>query len=242
MSRILIPLPDQDFDITEVVVPWRVFCDAGFDVVFATEEGATAACDPLLVTGVIFGKLGAKPENVALYRELEKDAAFQKPIRYSEIDVDFAGVVLPGGHAKGMRQYLESEVLRTRLLALWKADRPFGAICHGTIVLARLVDAEGAPVARGRRATCLPAWMELSAWALTAWKLGDYYRTYKQTVEAELREALGSDGVFERGPLSNNYARPFVVEDGNLVTARWPGDAQRFSELLLDLVSRKSTQ
>ncbi len=36
----------------------------------AKETGATPACDPLLLTGVLFGKLGARPEPIAFYREL----------------------------------------------------------------------------------------------------------------------------------------------------------------------------
>ena len=38
--RVLIPLPDRDFDVTEVAVPWRLLTDAGHEVVFATERGA----------------------------------------------------------------------------------------------------------------------------------------------------------------------------------------------------------
>ena len=34
------PLPDRDFDVTEVAVPWRVLSDAGHQVVFATERRA----------------------------------------------------------------------------------------------------------------------------------------------------------------------------------------------------------
>jgi putative intracellular protease/amidase len=37
MSRVLVVLPDRDFDVTEVAVPWRLLFDAGHDVVFATE-------------------------------------------------------------------------------------------------------------------------------------------------------------------------------------------------------------
>jgi peroxiredoxin Q/BCP len=32
MARILIPLPDTDFDTTEMAVPWRVLTDAGHAV------------------------------------------------------------------------------------------------------------------------------------------------------------------------------------------------------------------
>jgi putative intracellular protease/amidase len=58
--RVLMPLPDRDFDVTEVAVPWRILRDAGHEVAFATEQaGTTPAADPRLLTGVLFGKLGA---------------------------------------------------------------------------------------------------------------------------------------------------------------------------------------
>jgi putative intracellular protease/amidase len=75
--RVLIPLPDQDFDVTEVAVPWRVLRDAGHQVVFATEQGGTVpAADPRLLTGVIFGQLAAAPEAKRYYAELVKTAEF----------------------------------------------------------------------------------------------------------------------------------------------------------------------
>jgi putative intracellular protease/amidase len=30
------PLPDRDFDVTEVAVPWRMLRDAGTEVVFVS--------------------------------------------------------------------------------------------------------------------------------------------------------------------------------------------------------------
>ena len=46
MAKILLPLPDTDFDVTEVAVPWKLLVEAGHEVVFATEAGATPAADP----------------------------------------------------------------------------------------------------------------------------------------------------------------------------------------------------
>ena len=58
--RVLLPLPDHDFDVTEVAVPWHYLTQAGHQVVFATESGgATPAADQRLLDGVIFGQLGA---------------------------------------------------------------------------------------------------------------------------------------------------------------------------------------
>jgi len=71
MATILMPLPDQGFDVTEVAVPWRHLTDAGHDVIMATEHGGVPNADPLLITGVVFGRLGAEPEPIAFYREFE---------------------------------------------------------------------------------------------------------------------------------------------------------------------------
>jgi putative intracellular protease/amidase len=238
MARALIPLPSRDFDPTEVSVPWRALTDAGHEVVFATPDAKPGACDPWMLSGVplgILGKhLGALPENVALYRTLERAPAFQAPIAYDAIaPSDYALLVLPGGHAKGMRPYLEDETLRARIRGFFDANKLVGAICHGGVALARSGKADG------RTITALPKWMERAATLLTSWKVGDYYRTYPEYVEDECRRAVGTAGTFERGPLSNDYRAPFVVEDGDLVTARWPGDA---AELARRLIAKLATR
>ena len=46
MARILIPLPDTDFDTTEVAVPWQLLVDAGHEVIFATEHEGGAELQP----------------------------------------------------------------------------------------------------------------------------------------------------------------------------------------------------
>src|ERR1700730_4927719 len=115
--RVLMPLPDRDFDTTEVAVPWRLLRDRAHEVVFATEHGRrTPACDQRLLDGVIFGKLGAKPEPIEFYRQLTEAPEFRVPISWAEIEpAAFDGLVLPGGHAPGMRQYLGSPELQERV-------------------------------------------------------------------------------------------------------------------------------
>lgn len=56
MQRILFPLPDKNFDVTEAAVPWKFFDDAGVEITFATENGTVAAGDPLLLSSVPFGQ------------------------------------------------------------------------------------------------------------------------------------------------------------------------------------------
>lgn len=42
-KRVLIPLPDRDFDTTEVSIPWKTFVEAGLNVTFSTEKGHQGA-------------------------------------------------------------------------------------------------------------------------------------------------------------------------------------------------------
>jgi putative intracellular protease/amidase len=236
--RVLMPLPDRDFDTTEVAVPWKLLTESEHTVTFATEEGGRApACDPRLLDGVIFGRLGAEPEPIEFYRALAGSPEFVEPISWRSADVGtFDGLLLPGGHAPGMRQYLGSSELQRQVAAFWSLGRPVGAICHGVLVLARSEDPEtGRSVLADRRTTCLPKYMERGGYVATAWRLGRYYRTYPAYVEDEVRAALDDPGRLEIGPRTvrrgtrTDDRHAFVVEDRNYVSARWPGDSYLFA-------------
>ncbi|AHH18485.1 DJ-1/PfpI family protein [Nocardia nova SH22a] len=246
--RVLMPLPDTDFDVTEVAVPWRLITDAGHQVVFATEHaGVVPHADPRLLTGVLFGQLGAEPEAKKFYRELTDSPEFHTTHSWSELDVtQFDGLILPGGHAPGMRQYLGSASLQRQVAQFWSLDRPVGAICHGVLVLARTKDPNtNTSVLATRNTTCLPKYMERSAYFTTAWRLGRYYRTYPAYVEDEVRAALTDPRTqFHRGPrelsrrgTATDHTHAFTVTDGNYLSARWPGDAYLFADRYLKLLT-----
>src|SRR5262249_33735606 len=145
---------------------------------------------------------------------------FQKPLKWRDLDMrEFDALFLPGGHAPGMKQYLGSDVLHQKVAQFWVLQRPVASICHGPVVLAR-AQLEGKSVLHGYRTTCLPKYMERTAYYLTAWRRGRYYRTYDAYVEDEVKAALGSPDDFERGPRvltargSDENDKPsFVVRD-----------------------------
>jgi putative intracellular protease/amidase len=241
------PVPDRDFDVTEVAVPWRLVRDAGHQVVFATERAGTIpAADPRLLAGVIFGQLGAAEEARQFYSELTAAPEFASTLAWDELDpAGFDGLLLPGGHAPGMRQYLGSPVLREQVAGFWALGRPVGAICHGVLVLARTRDpATGRSLLADRQTTCLPKYMERSAYLTTAWRLGRYYRTYAAYVQDEVETALDDPASqFQRGPLtltargtSQDDTAAFTVTDRNYLSARWPGDAYLFARRFLSLL------
>ena len=63
----------------------------------------------------------------------------------------YDALYLAGGHG-AMLDFAESDV-KALVEAFWTSGRVVAAVCHGPAGLIRAVDAEGAPVVKGRRAT-----------------------------------------------------------------------------------------
>lgn len=230
---VLIPIPSNDFDPTEVAVSWKTLRGAGHRVVFATPDGQPGCADPLMINGQgldVWGwipvlkklplvglALRADAAGRAAYAELQRDAAFQRPLRYAELAVaDFDGLLLPGGHAPRMKAYLESAVLQSFVADFFSTPdaqgraRPVAAVCHGVVLAARSISPQtGRSVLHGRRTTALTWRLERSAWLLSRyagrfWDAG-YYRTYAEAegqpagyagVEMEVKRALADESHF----------------------------------------------
>jgi putative intracellular protease/amidase len=239
MARVLVPLPDRGFDLTEVAVPWYLLTKDGHEVVFCTENGnGPPSADPLLIAGTLPRTLRARPQAHAFYRELEHHEAFHAPTSWHDIDpADFDGLVLAGGHAPETRQYLESSRLQEHVAQFFELDRPVGAICHGVLVAARSRDrSTGRSLLFDRTTTCLAKYQEQSGYLMTSWKLGRYYRTYPEYVADLVKGELRHPGQFKPGPLTltardgeTDSTPAFVNVDGRYVSARWPGDAYTFT-------------
>lgn len=236
--HILLPLPDHDFDPSESAFPWKVCTDRGWRVTFATENGDVAACDPRLLKGPVLGPLGAGPRGLSYYKQMAASPEFQRPIRYTDIHADdFDAVSLTGGHAPGMKQYLESEVLQEKMVAFFQQGKAVGAICHGVLVLARAIDPEtGKSVLWDYKVTALTKDLEFSGYALTFWLLGRRYRTYECYVADEVRGVLKDRRNFKNGLL---MTIPFIMKDRNLVSSRWPLDAPLFANRFAELVEAR---
>lgn len=253
--RVLIPIPTNDFDPTEVAISWSILNQGGVEVHFATPNGEVGSADSRMLTGkdlgILKSNMMASKAARDSYAQLINDSFFRNPHSYASIRVDdFDALILPGGHAKGMKLYLESDILQTFVVKFFDSNKPIGAICHGVVLAARSISPKtGKSVLHGRRTTALPKWMELMAWNLTRLWLGDYYRTYTHlTVEGEVSSALKDKTDFIMGPLSlnrdslNNLDRGFVVKDGNYLSARWPGDAHLFGKTLLEMIQLKNSR
>lgn len=248
MATIVVPIPSTDFDPTETAVPWAMLRAAGHRVCFATPDGRPGRADDRMVDGTGLGPLApllrADANGRAAYAALRESAEFSAPLRWDALAATtYDGLLLPGGHAPGMKPFLESPEVQAQVTACFAAGKPVGAICHGVLVAARARGDGGRSVLHGKRSTALLKRMELSAWALTCAWLGNYYRTYPTPVEDEVGAALASRQDFLRGPLgltrdrADNLAAGFTVRDGAYLSARWPGDAHRFAHDFAALVA-----
>lgn len=251
MSKVLIPLPLVGFDPTEVAVPWKVLSSRGHQVIFASPDGSIATADPIMLTGRGLGPLKyllrADANGRAAYQELIASNALNDTLTYEQAAAgDYDALMLPGGHDKSVKPYLESKVIQQIASRYVAAEKPVAAICHGVLVLARAKRKDGSPVLHGRKVTSLVNRLENTGYQLTRLWMGDYYRTYPEiTTEDEVRRSLASDADFDVGPGGNRRDSMdmlhigFTVRDGNLLTARWPGDVHRWSVEMDEILMAK---
>jgi putative intracellular protease/amidase len=235
--HILIPLPEHDFDPTEVAVPWKMLRSAGIEVRFATANGQRSYPDSLMLSGKGLDPWGWIPlvNNIrciglllranhagrTAFGELEKDADFLNPLKFDDVHVaDYDGLLLPGGHAKGMRPYLENSTLQQVVVSFFEQHdnaglhKPVAAICHGVVLAARSIsNTTNRSVLYGKKTTALTWKLERSAWHLTKYLARfwdpDYYRTYLESgteavgywsVQSEVTRALADPADFSDVP------------------------------------------
>ena len=262
---------------------WRVLREAGHSVCFATPDGRPACGDALMITGRGLDFWGFIPglrrlpllglllrANKAArhaYAAMVVSPEFTAPIQWHAIAPEnFDALLLPGGHrARGMREYLESDVLQNVVATFFDANKPVAAICHGVLLAARSISRKtGNSVLHGRKTTALTWALEGTAVSIarvTRFWDPSYYSTYPDgpgqkrgtmSVQAEVTRTLAKPDDFLDVPRDAPDARrktsglhrdsmtderpAFVVQDGNYISARWPGDvftfARRFAGIL----------
>jgi putative intracellular protease/amidase len=249
MKKVLIPLPSYGFDPSEAAIPWKVLTENKIEVAFATPQGQKAAADIRMLRGDNLGiwksLLMARKDAVAAYKEMEKTEAFNHPVSYiSAKEGDYDALLLPGGHDKGVREYLESGFLQKLVVSFFHTKKPVAAICHGVLLAARSIDPLiNKSVIYDYKTTSLLKSQEMAAYNLTRLWLKDYYLTYPDiTVEDEVRASLSDENNFVSGPTPisrddrTHLDRGFTVLDRNYLSARWPGDAYSFALALAGML------
>ncbi|KIH99247.1 thiamine biosynthesis protein ThiJ [Streptomonospora alba] len=202
----------------EVAAPYRVFTDAGHEVVVATPGGVVPmADDASLAPEANGGEEGA----AQVRRTLEQMTALRSPLRLEEVDVGgFAAVFYPGGH--GPMEDLAANEDSARLLAsALEARTPLGVVCHGPAALLPTARSGGESPFAGYRVTAFTNAEERQAGLAdkAPWLLQDRL------------EAMGVDFA-EGEPWAPN-----VVVDGSLYTGQNPASSGPLAREMLTALS-----
>src|SRR5689334_10854893 len=114
MGTVLLPIPDRDFDPTEVAVSWLVLTRDGHRVIFATQSGAPACADDIMLTGrgldfwsgvpvlkhaaVVGRMLRANGDARRAYAQMLRSTEYQHPVAWAGAALDgIDALLLPGG-------------------------------------------------------------------------------------------------------------------------------------------------
>jgi putative intracellular protease/amidase len=286
VAKVLVPIPRRDFDPSEAAVSWSVLKRLDHSVTFATPDGRPGAADDMMLSGegldfwgfvpglkhlTAIGRLmRANADARRDYAAMQQDPAYNAPLSWAQVRrADFDGLLLPGGHrARGMREYLESDVLQKLVADFFAAGLPVAAICHGVLLAARSRGAAGAhSVLFGRRTTALTWALERAGWhvgrVVRFWD-PNYYRTYDDgpgrpagymSVQQEVTRALARPEDFLDVPADapdyrkktsgmtrdtwDDDSPAFVVRDGNYISARWPGDVHTFARQFAAMLAER---
>ena len=179
-KKILIPLPSYGCDPSEVAIPCKILIEKGFELVFITPNGEKAETDQIMLTGKRLGLLksvlAARLDAVEAYHEISKTISFKNPLKYSDaLEDNYDALLLPGGHDKPVKEYLESDILQGLVSDFFSHNKPIAAICHGVVLAARSKNKQtGKSVLYNYRTTALLKSQELLAYSLTRLWMGNY--------------------------------------------------------------------
>ena len=200
------------FWLEEFATPYYKLADSGAQVTLATPKGGQPPLDPK----------SDEPENQTdSSKRFHQDSALKeklsKTLKLSEVKADdYDAVFYPGGH--GPLWDLSDDPVSIKLIeTFWAQGKPVAAVCHAPIALKGAKDQNGDPLVKGKKVTGFTN-EEEDAVQLT--------KVVPYLVEDELKKAGGDYKKIE------NW-KPFLQQDGNLITGQNPASSDLVAEALL---------
>jgi putative intracellular protease/amidase len=203
------------FWLEEFAAPYYRFKDAGADIRLVSPKGGQPPLDP---------KSDEPSAQTDSTRRFKADPAAQEVLAHSgklaEVQAqDYDAVFYPGGHGP-LWDLVDDPHSIALIGAALAAGKPVAAVCHAPGVLRRVVDAEGAPLVRGKAVTGFSN-SEEDAVGLSA------------IVPFLVEDMLRRSGA--------NYSRAedwqsHVVRDGLLITGQNPASSEAAAAALLQLL------
>ncbi|MEV8341039.1 type 1 glutamine amidotransferase domain-containing protein [Streptomyces niveus] len=202
----------------EFANPYKAITDAGHEVVVATPGGVTPNVDMMSLRPAMAGGEKGALELEAIIRDAE---AMRRPLKLSDVRLeDYDAVYLPGGHGPMSDLAFDADAGRL-LTAQLASGRPLAIVCHApAAMLATRIHGES-PF-KGRKVTGFTNEEEdgVGLSSRATWLLED-----------DLKDKVGVE--YSRG----ETWKPYMVEDGNLITGQNPASAEVLAERLLQILA-----
>lgn len=200
----------------ELVTPYSIFTDAGWDVDVATPGGIAPTVDKVSLDE----SAGDADTLAAVKTKLkELEPVLAKPLDLADVDsADYDLVFYPGGH--GPMEDLAVNETSARILTQRMADNaPVALLCHAPAAVLATENAQGGSPFAGRTMTGFSNAEERAAGLAdkAPWLLEDRL------------VALGAE--YTKAP---ETGAPYVAVDGNLYTGQNPASSQKLAERLVN--------
>lgn len=205
----------------EFANPYKMLTDAGHEVVVATPNGAIPTVDMMSLRPEMAGGTNGALELEAIIRSAE---VLRRPLALSNVRLeDYDAVYMPGGHGPMADLAFDADVGRL-LTEQLQSGNPLFIVCHApAAILATRI--HGVSPFKGRKMTCFTDDEERAVGLAprATWLL-----------ETDLKEKIGVN--FSRGEIW----KPFMVEDGNLVTGQNPHSAAVLGKRMLEILAARA--
>lgn len=204
--------------LEEFAAPYYAFRDAGADVTLASPLGGQPPLDPRSDTANFH-----TDDTRRFRKDLATEAKLASTVKLSGVSAeDYDAVFYVGGH--GVMWDVTEDAASIKLIeAMFAANKPVSAVCHGSAVFRHTKATDGSPLVRGRKVAGFTN-TEEAAVGLT--------EAVPFLVEDMLKE---NGGIYSK---AENF-QSHVVTDGNLVTGQNPMSSKGVAAAVVDLLSRR---
>lgn len=205
------------FWIEEFAAPYYKLTGQGVDVTLSSPNGGQPPIDPK----------SSAPENQTeatkrFYLDTATQEKLSKTLKLSEVKADdFDAIFYPGGH--GPLWDLTTDQNSINLIQnFWKQGKPVAAVCHGPCVLLNAKLENGDPLVKGKKVT-------------------GFTNTEEEAVQlTSVVPLLVEDSLKEKGGIYSKLDnwKPYVVQDGLLITGQNPASSEPVAEALLSTLKK----
>ena len=204
--------------LEEFATPYYAFKDAGANVTLASPLGGQPPLDPRSDAP------NFQTEDTHRFRsDLAAQADLARSIKLAGVSAgDHDAVFYVGGH--GVMWDVAEDAASIKLIeAMFAANKPVSAVCHGSAVFRHTKAPDGAPLVRGKKVAGFTN-TEEAAVGLT--------EVVPYLVEDMLKQ---NGGIYSK---ADNF-QAHVITDGNLVTGQNPASSKGVAAAVVNLLPRR---